>query len=49
MPTKPKKEYHQAREQNEREAAARCGDDITRNLHRELAERHRLEANRPET
>lgn len=48
MPRIPKQEYHTRREQDERAAADRCGDVMTAKLHRELAERHRAEANRPE-
>ena len=48
MPKIPKKEYHEARELKEREAARRCEDEATAKIHRELAERHRVEAGRPE-
>jgi len=48
VPKIPKKEYHEARELKEREAALRCDDEATAKLHRELAERHRVEATRPE-
>ena len=48
MPKIPKREYHEARELKEREAARRCDNEVTAGLHRELAERHRVEATRSE-
>lgn len=48
MSNPTKKEFHEAREREELEAAERCDDDAMATLHRELAERHRAEAARQE-